>query len=179
MFNDKFETSGPNRNIMGMVGTGYMNGKMILSKPALHLGFSNESDKKNTAIHEFVHIIDKADGTIDGVPEVLMKKQYTIPWLELIHEKIEDIHEMDSDINPYGATNRAEFFAVASEYFFERPKLLAKKHPTLYRSMERLFNQNMASRNMKKTSSAISRNSPCPYNSGNKFKKCCGRVHYN
>ena len=179
MFNDKFETSGPNRNIMGMVGTGYMNGKMILSKPALHLGFSNESDKKNTAIHEFVHIIDKADGTIDGIPELLMEKQYTIPWLELIHEKIEDIHEMDSDINPYGATSRVEFFAVASEYFFERPKLLAKKHPILYSSMEKLFNQDMAARNMKKTNSVISRNSQCPCNSGKKFKKCCGGAHYN
>jgi len=54
-FNENFETSGKDRRILGMVGTGYMNNTMILSKRALHHGFSNESDKKNTAIHEFVH----------------------------------------------------------------------------------------------------------------------------
>ncbi|MFT6715563.1 MAG: Mlc titration factor MtfA (ptsG expression regulator) [Saprospiraceae bacterium] len=178
MFNDKFETSGPDRSILGMVGTGYMDGKMILSKPALHLGFSNESDKKNTAIHEFVHIIDKADGTIDGIPELLMEKQYAIPWLQLIQKKIEDIYMMRSDINPYGATNRTEFFAVASEYFFQRPKLLAKKHPKLYRSMEKIFNHKMSARNLKRAKFEIGRNNPCPCNSGDKFKKCCGRKHY-
>lgn len=177
-FNEKFETSGPDKRIMGMVGTGYMDGKMILSKPALHHGFSNESDKKNTAIHEFVHIIDKADGSIDGIPEVLMEKQYAIPWLDLIQQKIDDIYVKKSDINPYGATNRTEFFAVTSEYFFERPKLLAKKHPVLYKAMEEIFNHDMTSRNLKNNKPEISRNSPCPCNSGEKFKKCCGRVHY-
>jgi len=83
-FNEKYETSGPGRNILGMVGSGYMEGKMILSKPALHHGFANSSDKKNTAIHEFVHLIDKLDGSIDGIPELLLEKQYAIPWLELI-----------------------------------------------------------------------------------------------
>ena len=75
-FNHNFETEGHGRQILGMVGTGYMNGKMIISKNALRDGFSNETDKKNTAIHEFVHLIDKMDGAIDGVPEVLFQKQY-------------------------------------------------------------------------------------------------------
>ncbi|MBU0528381.1 zinc-dependent peptidase, partial [bacterium] len=61
-FDQDFQTEGGERRILGMVGTSYMNGKMILSKPALHHGFSHESDKENTAIHEFVHLIDKADG---------------------------------------------------------------------------------------------------------------------
>ena len=179
MFNEKFETSGPNRNILGIVGTGYMDGKMILSKPALHHGFANESDKKNTAIHEFVHLIDKLDGSIDGIPALLLERQYTIPWLELINTKIEDIYAKKSDINPYGGTNRVEFFAVASEYFFEKPKLLAQKHPELYRLLEQIFNQTMISRNLNKKRLRIGRNSPCPCNSGMKFKECCGRTHYN
>ncbi len=179
MFNEKFETSGPDRNILGIVGTGYMEGKMIFSKPALHHGFANESDKKNTAIHEFIHLIDKLDGSIDGIPALLLERQYTIPWLELINKKIEDIYAKKSDINPYGGTNRVEFFAVASEYFFERPKLLAKKHPELYRLLEKIFNQTMISRNLNKRKLHIGRNSPCPCNSGMKFKKCCGRIHYN
>ena len=175
MFNYKFETEGTERRILGMVGTGYMNGKMILSKKALHHGFQNESDKRNTAIHEFVHLIDKMDGRIDGVPSVLLEKQYTIPWLDLINKKIEEIYQNRSDINPYGGTNKEEFFAVSSEYFFERPKLLSKKHPELYQLLEEIFDQKMANKNINQTRLKIGRNSPCPCESGLKFKKCCGK----
>jgi Mlc titration factor MtfA (ptsG expression regulator) len=177
-FNEKFETDGSDRQILGMVGTGYMEGKMILSKQALHLGFSNETDKKNTAIHEFVHLIDKADGAVDGIPKLLLEKQYAMPWFELINKKISEIYENTSDINPYGGTNQAEFFSVISEYFFERPQLLEKKHPELYILLERIFDQQMVSRNLNKEKLMIGRNSPCPCNSGVKFKKCCGKLHY-
>lgn len=172
-FNDNFEISGPNRNTLGMVGTGFMDGKMYLSKKALHLGFQNESDKKNTAIHEFVHLIDKMDGDIDGVPSLLLSKQYTLPWIDLIQKKIEDIYENESDINPYGATNKAEFFAVVSEYFFERPKLLKSKHPKLYELMEDIFDQKMDSKELKRSRVEIGRNDPCYCGSKRKFKKCC------
>lgn len=177
-FNENFETKGKNRRILGMVGTGYMNNTMIISKPALHHGFSNESDKKNTAIHEFVHLIDKSDGNIDGIPKLLLDKQYTIPWLDLINKKIEDIFTNTSDINPYGGTNTTEFFAVASEYFFERPKLLAKKHPELYQLLEQVFDQSMQKRNLTRKRNSIGRNDLCPCGSGLKFKKCCGKPHY-
>ncbi|GAB7087518.1 zinc-dependent peptidase [Marinifilum fragile] len=177
-FNDQFETQGEDARILGMVGSGYMEGKMILSKPALLHGFSNESDKKNTAIHEFVHLIDKMDGKIDGLPSILMEKQYSIPWLDLISKKIEEIYEERSDINPYGATNKAEFFAVISEYFFERPKLLESAHPELYKLLEEIFNQNMSQRKLLRAKQSISRNNPCPCGSGLKFKKCCGKQHY-
>ncbi len=99
MFNEKLETSGEDRSILGMVGSGYMEGKMILSKQALHHGFSNASDKKNTAIHEFVHLIDKLDGSTDGVPSLLLENQYAIPWFDLINNKIEEIYAEKSDIN--------------------------------------------------------------------------------
>lgn len=178
-FDQDFQTDGDeSRNILGMVGTGYMNGKMILSKQALRHGFENESDKKNTAIHEFVHLIDKADGSIDGIPSALLEKQYTIPWIDLIKNKIDEIYEGESDINPYGATNKAEFFAVISEYFFERPKLLKSKHPQLYELLERIFAQQMTDKVSKKKQRDIGRNDPCPCGSGQKFKRCCGKEHY-
>ncbi len=139
------------RRILGMVGSHNMEGIMILSKQALEMGFKNESDKHNTAIHEFVHLIDKSDGIIDGIPQLLLEKQYTIPWLHIINEEIEKITEGKSDINPYGATNKAEFFSVASEYFFERPKLLEEKHPELYGLLERIFDQKMADRSFNKS----------------------------
>jgi len=176
-FNETFDTEGSDRNILGMVGNGYMEGKMILSQQALRHGFRNETDKTNTAIHEFVHLIDKTDGAVDGVPTLLLERQYSIPWIDLIKKKIEEIYEGDSDINPYGATNKAEFFSVASEYFFERPKLLEKNHPELYRMLERVFQQDLSSRSLKRNRVSIRRNSLCPCNSGKKFKNCCGREH--
>ncbi|MFC2152702.1 zinc-dependent peptidase [Bacteroidota bacterium] len=176
LFNEQFGTDGEKRSIAGMVGTGYMEGKMILSKKALHHGFKNESDKKNTAIHEFVHLIDKADGNIDGIPSLLLERQYSIPWIDLIQKKIEEIYEGQSDINPYGATNKTEFFAVISEYFFERPKLLKQKHPELYTLLERIFDQKMAKKLKRTSNTEINRNDPCPCGSGKKYKKCCGKL---
>ena len=176
-FDENFTTEGSNKRILGMVGNGYMDGKMILSQKALRHGFQNESDKKNTAIHEFVHILDKSDGVIDGIPTLLLEKQYTIPWIDLINQKIDEIYQGETDINPYGGTNRAEFFSVTSEYFFERPKLLQNKHPKLYNLLEQIFKQEMSSKISRKGNSKIGRNDPCPCNSGNKFKKCCGKAY--
>ena len=72
-FNAEYQTEGEARNILGQVGSGNMNRLMILSLPALHQGFENEKSKNNVGIHEFVHLIDKADGATDGIPESLMQ----------------------------------------------------------------------------------------------------------
>jgi MtfA peptidase len=138
-FNHEFEQKGANRDVLGMVGSGALNHVMILSQHELRQGFLNKTGKGNTAIHEFVHLVDKTDGTIDGVPEFLLQKQYIIPWLQLMHREIKKIMEDRSDINSYGATNEAEFFAVVSEYFFERPDLLKQKHPELYDLLVTIF----------------------------------------
>ena len=138
---DNFSADSGERTTLGMVGTGAMQQMMILSKPSLRQGFSNESDKNNTGIHEFVHLLDKADGETDGIPEQLLSRQYTIPWLKLIKESIDEIRKGKSDINPYGSVSNTEFFAVAAEYFFERPDLFKQKHPELYGLMEQAFNQ--------------------------------------
>ena len=111
-FNKGFEYGhgAKDRNVMGMVGDGYMNRKMILSRNALRNGFKNTTDKHNKAIHEFVHLLDKEDGSIDGLPEVLMSHQYTIPWLRMIHDKMEEINNDQSDIRSYRCTSATEFF---------------------------------------------------------------------
>ena len=176
-FNEQFATSNDgSNNIMGMVGTGYMNGKMALSKPALIMGFRNETDKKNTAIHEFVHLIDMVDGQSDGLPEILLQRQYALPWLDLIREKMNEILDGDSDINPYGATNKAEFFAVISEYFFERPELLKIKHPELYRLLSEMFQQTPDQKKEENKMRNIGRNDPCFCGSDKKYKHCCGSL---
>ncbi len=138
-FNEKFELQGTERSTLGVVGDGAYQNVMILSQHELRQGFLNETAKTNTAIHEFVHLVDKTDGAVDGVPEALILKQYVLPWLQLMQRSIEKIKENESDINPYGATNQAEFFAVASEYFFERPDLFQEKHPELYALLSKFF----------------------------------------
>jgi hypothetical protein len=61
-----------------------------------------------------------------------------------MHQKIAEIDNGGSDINPYGASSKVEFLAVASEYFFERPKLLKRKHPELYTQLAKFFRQDVA-----------------------------------
>ena len=118
-FDRDYTINSREETITGMVGSGgVMEGKMILSKPSLHRGFENESDKQNVGIHEFIHLLDKEDGSIDGIPATLADKQFSIPWLKLIREKTEAICKGEKDINPYGATHETEFFAVIGEYFF-------------------------------------------------------------
>ncbi|HSC39397.1 MAG TPA: zinc-dependent peptidase [Chitinophagaceae bacterium] len=138
---ENFSAEGHNRDILGMVGEGALQRVMILSKPALHQGFDDMHGRENTAIHEFVHLLDKEDGAVDGLPEALLNRQYTHPWLQQVAEGIEAIKSGHSDINSYGATNKAEFFAVAAEFFFTRPEEFRHKHPELYVLMLRVFQQ--------------------------------------
>ncbi len=137
--NLSFSSKAENRNIAGLVGTGRFKNQMILSRKALHHGFVNATDKGNTAIHEFIHLLDDADGAIDGIPERLLEHHYIAPWLALMHKKMEAINKDASDIRNYGGTSQTEFFAVASEYFFERPALFKRKHPELYEMLSRCF----------------------------------------
>jgi len=173
-FNEQYQTEGNERNILGMVGTGAMQGKMILSKQALESGYENGKDKHNTAIHEFVHLLDKADGATDGIPKLFLEQENAEEWTQMVTKEINAILNHKSDINPYGATNMAEFFAVSSEYFFERPKLLADKHPELYRLLAMVFHNDMQNRESILSSMDIGRNDDCSCGSGEKYKHCCG-----
>ncbi len=138
-FNEDFRLTGKGRDTLGMVGNGAMQDVMIISKQDLRNGFLNNNGTFNTAIHEFVHLIDKADGSIDGLPEYLLQHQYAIPWLKRMHKEMELIKSSHSDINPYGATNETEFLAVAAEYFFKNPHLMKEKHPQLFTLLQQIF----------------------------------------
>ena len=179
-FDDEFEFGDMRKhNILGMVGTGSFNGLMILSKPDLIAGFRNATDKRNVGVHEFAHLVDKTDGVIDGVPRVGLDRDAVGPWIDLIRRKMAEIETGESDINRYALTSEAEFFAVTSEYFFERPGVMKRKHPVLYAALEKVFNQDLRTRaeafrrELKRGRPKFGRNSPCPCGSGRKFKKCC------
>lgn len=143
-FNNDFQFEGGKREIAGMVGSGFMNGQMLLSRAVLRAGFSASAGENNTAIHEFVHLLDKADGATDGLPEQLIPHEYAAPWLKLIHQEIKKIDAGKSEIDFYASTSEAEFFAVVAEYFFEKPAKLRQKHPELYELLCRIFLQNPA-----------------------------------
>lgn len=169
-FNEHSKFGEADSNITGLVGTHQLRGKMILSQAALHKGFKNSKDKRNVAIHEFAHLVDMADGNVDGLPSQIVQHEFALPWLDLIDKKIDAIEHDRSDIRDYAATNRAEFFAVATEYFFERPKLLKRKHPKVYQSLERFYQQN---RSAVQTQLRVRKKSLCPCGSGKRYKRCC------
>jgi len=179
-FGKNFEIAGGDgRHTLGMVGTGAMNRIMILVKPDLIQGFKNAGDKRNVGLHEFAHLVDKSDGVIDGVPGVGLAREAVGPWIELVRRKMQEIDDGESDLNRYALTNEAEFFSVATEYFFERPGIMERKHPELFDMLQKVFRQNMKSRvlDLRREIEAgqrkFGRNSPCPCGSGKKFKKCC------
>ncbi|MEM6772536.1 MAG: zinc-dependent peptidase, partial [Bacteroidota bacterium] len=114
----------------------------LLSRPALHQGFER-AGRGNTGIHEFVHLLDMADGETNGIPHYFLENSYLIPWVEMMRSAMAAIERDESDIDDYALTNQAEFFSVAAEYFFNRPHAFAEHHPKLFGLMERIFAQDL------------------------------------
>jgi len=143
-FDEEFQTQrfeGHREYITGMVGNRFQNGTVILSKPDLIMAFDGLPHKSNVGVHEFVHLLDKEDGVIDGIPESLMEHKFVGPWLHEIKNEMRKIETGKSDINPYALTNNAEFLAVVSEYFFDSPEKFQHRHPELYQYLAAIFNK--------------------------------------
>ena len=138
---NKFSVPGMKEMANGLVGWGAMEGKMMLSRKALQHGFQDQDDQINVAIHEFVHVLDKQDGTMDGVLDKVMDDVNIMPWLHVINLKMDEIRKGDSTIRDYGATNNAEFLSVVSEFFFESPEKMKTEHPALYMALDNFFNE--------------------------------------
>jgi Mlc titration factor MtfA (ptsG expression regulator) len=118
-----------------------MDTTMILSLPALSAGFRNPDDKNNVGIHEFAHLIDKADGLIDGVP-VNLEADVRNRWIKLFSEEFGEIQKKSNDINQYGAVSLPEFFAVIIEYYKESPDKLERNHKELFNLLNDYFTDN-------------------------------------
>ncbi len=130
---------------LGESGRGYI----VLSWDAVQHGLARPSDGHNVVLHEFAHQLDTADGVADGAP-VLPGPMYA-PWASVLGEAFEELErDVAADrrtvIDRYGATNPAEFFAVATEAFFERPGPLARDEPDLYAILARYYGQDPARR---------------------------------
>jgi Mlc titration factor MtfA (ptsG expression regulator) len=137
-FSKDFEQIPETSNVMGMVGDGAMHRTMILSIGALRTGFE-QAGRSNTGIHEFVHLLDKADGSVDGIPEAMLPNELIKPWIDYVRSSIDEIRKGRSDINDYAATNEAEFLAVISEYFFQRPEDFEAKHLDLWNLLQVMY----------------------------------------
>jgi hypothetical protein len=104
----------------------------------------------NVVLHELAHQLDAEDGAMDGAPALENRARYA-SWARVLGEEFAELsqrlHEgRPSDIDGYGATNPAEFFAVITEMFFERGAALKAKHPELYGELEAFYHQDPAAR---------------------------------
>ena len=104
----------------------------------------------NVVIHEFVHVLDMADGVADGLP-LLPPDISRREWCASLDAAYQDFcRAVDSDapttLDPYGAESPSEFFAVASEAFFVAPHVLRAEHPAVYGLLMRYFRQDPLAR---------------------------------
>jgi hypothetical protein len=102
----------------------------------------------NLVIHEFAHHVDGLDGEVDGTPPIVGRDKART-WYAVTEDEFERLARDAARgeatlLDRYGASNRAEFFAVASECFFERPHAMRDRHPELYRVLADFYCQDVA-----------------------------------
>jgi len=136
-------------------GQSWQRGPVILAWDAVQGGVSDRSDGQNVVFHEFAHQLDEEDGRVDGVP--VLNAKGPLPerlsryrsWAKILSQEFAQLQQASaagqkSVLEEYGATNPAEFFAVTTECFFEKPRLLRQKHPELYDELKRFYQQDPA-----------------------------------
>jgi MtfA peptidase len=131
-------------------GEAHFNGPVVLSWADAKRGWLSPRDGRNVVLHEFAHALDMLNGAVDGTPP-LPGTTAGVTWREVMTNEYGRLIADAADGTPtvldtYGATNPAEFFAVATESFFERPTLLAGRHPDLYAILRAYYRQDPATR---------------------------------
>ncbi|OUL22502.1 M90 family metallopeptidase [Nostoc sp. 106C] len=125
------------------LGESWSRDQVVLSWDQVQQDTHNWKDGHNVVLHEFAHQLDQEDGKAEGVPILPRKSDYPI-WAQVMTAEYQqlcnDVEQgVKSVIDSYGATNPAEFFAVATETFFEKPHQLLHKHPALYDLLQRYY----------------------------------------
>ena len=124
-------------------GESWHRGPIVLSWADVMRGTQNHSEGHNVVLHEFAHKLDEANEIMDGLP-VLRDSSHYAEWAEVLSKEYES-HLIrvdkgtDTVIDEYGAVSPPEFFAVATESFFEKPKQMKKKHPELYDELKEYY----------------------------------------
>lgn len=123
-------------------------GTVVFSWDAVKRGVAIPNDGQDTAMHEFAHMLDLNDGVFDGTPKLHNFGEYR-SWTHVLsehYEQLRDNPDRHDIIDDYGATNPAEFFAVATEIFFEKPNTLERKAPDLYEELRKYYRVDPLSR---------------------------------
>ena len=129
-----------------VLGVAHGGGPVVLAWDSVQIGAINAKDGRNLVIHEIAHKLDFLDGEADGTPP-LETSAARREWARVCSEAYLAHVEGDEDVlRDYATTNEAEFFAVASEVFFERPKQLARELPELYSVLRGFYNLDLAAR---------------------------------
>ena len=118
--------------------------------PIVVAGENIGENGRNVVLHEFAHQLDMIGGVVDGTPPLRAREDYP-EWQRVMTDEYEALRDASNLgqrtlLNPYGATNPAEFFAVTTECFFERPGAMRSIHPELYRVLARYYGQDPAER---------------------------------
>ena len=126
----------------GMLGESWNNGRVVLSWDDVEKGARDFTDGHNVVLHEFAHQLDAESGSTNGAPP-LRRNSYQ-SWARIFSENFEDLDARTSTglktvMDDYGTTNPAEFFAVATETFFEKPHQLSKHRPELYEELKTYY----------------------------------------
>lgn len=125
-------------------------GTLVLSWDDVERGAADVNDGQNVVFHEFAHQLDSEEPWSAGAPVLPQRAMYTA-WARVLGAEyralVDDLENRRRTLlDAYGATNAAEFFAVTTEYFFERPRALRKRHPELYEQFRLFFQQDPAER---------------------------------
>ena len=121
---------------------------LVLAWDAAKQGGANPSDGQNLVLHEFAHQLDFEDYGTDGAPALATRGEY-VAWARVMKKEFEALRaaaeaDLPTVLDIYGATNPAEFFAIVTEAFFERPRALREPHPELYAALGQFFQQDPA-----------------------------------
>jgi len=120
-------------------------GTVIFAADQVRKDAYNIKDGRNVVLHEFAHQLDGESGEFNGVPPLAQKAQRTSWSLDFTKGfRALQHHEGGTAIDAYGATNPAEFFAVATECFFERPSAVKQQYPAIYEDLKAFYNQDPA-----------------------------------
>ena len=130
-------------NLGPRVGESWQAGSVVLAWDHVIAGVTNYQDGHNVTFHEFAHQLDQLDGSADGAPP-LASWSAAVIWARVFTSEYEKLNAelrsgRKSIIDSYGATHPAEFFAVATEAFFEKPRQLSQKHPALYNELKQYY----------------------------------------
>ncbi len=126
-------------------GEAWPHGPVILAWDDVLAGAADARDGHNLVLHEFAHKLDAEDGAVDGAPSLGASARYA-EWARILSTEYQRLRRDAAEgrrtlLDRYGAEDPAEFFAVATETFFEEPVLLKQRHPRLYEELAEFYRQ--------------------------------------